>query len=61
MCNVSEGILEQGIQQGLQQGIQAMIRTVRKYGASDEEIVMQLIEEFQIDKTEAENYLKSVE
>lgn len=73
MCNVSEGLVERGIQQGLQQGIkrgiqqglqqgiQAMIRTVRKYGASDEEIVMQLMEEFQVDKIEAENYLKNVE
>lgn len=61
MCNVSEGILERGIQQGIQQGIQALIRAVRRYGASDEEIVIQLMEEFQMDRIEAESYLKNVE
>lgn len=54
MCNVSEGLVERGIQQG-------MIKTARRYGASDEEIIAQLMEEFQVDRTEAENYLKSVE
>ena len=61
MCNVGEGLvertLERGIQQGIQQVIGSLIKTARKYGATDEEIVEQLVEEFQLDKTVAEEYL----
>ena len=61
MCNVGEGLvertLERGIQQGIQQVIGSFIKTVRKYGATDEEIVEQLMEDFQLDKAVAEEYL----
>ena len=61
MCNVGEGLvertLERGIQQGIQQAIPSLIRTARKFGASDEEIVGQLMEEFQLDNKTAEEHL----
>jgi len=62
MCNVGEGLveraIERGLQQGLQQGISVFIRTVRRYGATDEEIIEQLQKEFQLDKSEATSYLE---
>lgn len=66
MCNVGEGLVEQGIEQGIERGIergieqsiQVLIKTIRRYGASDEEIINQLMEGFQLDKTKAEAYLK---
>ena len=42
----------------LQRGI---IKTDRKYGASDKEIVEQLMEELQVDREMAEEYLKNEE
>lgn len=61
MCNVGEGFaercIERGLQQGIQQGINAMIKTLRKYGVNDAEIVEQLVEEFDLDEATAREYL----
>ena len=49
--------MERGTKQGIQQAIPSLIRTARKFGASDEEIVGQLMEEFQLDNKTAEEHL----
>ena len=54
MCNVGRGLVEEGLQRGI-------IKTARKYGASDKEIVEQLMEELQVDREMAEEYLKNEE
>ena len=61
MCNVGEGLVERTLERGIQQVIGSLIKTARKYGAGDEEIVEQLMEEFQMDKTVAEEHLKKLE
>lgn len=61
MCNMrdigyEEGI-EQGIEQGVEKGIYAMIRTLRRLKLSDEQIVLQICEEFKLTAEEAREYL----
>lgn len=49
-----------GIEQGLKQGgILSLIKTSRKYGASSEQIVESLMEEYKLSKEEAETYVTS--
>lgn len=62
MCNLSEGLweraLEEGMEKGIEKGVIAFIKMARKYHASDEEIINQLMEEFQLEETKAKEYLK---
>lgn len=66
MCNLGEGIAEaaieqglekgmqQGIQQGMQQGkIEATIRTAKKFGVNDDNIIQTLMEECSLSEAEA--------
>lgn len=50
--------LSQGIKEGMAQGVSAMIRHCRKAGASREDTLSILMEEFSISKGDAEEYLK---
>lgn len=62
MCNLGEGIaeaaieqgLEKGMQQGMQQGkIEATIRTAKKFGVNDDNIIQTLMEECSLSEAEA--------
>ena len=61
MCNVGEGLweraMEQGFERGRQEAIRAMVRSLRKHGVCDGEIIGQLMEEFQLDETGAKQYM----
>ncbi len=50
--------LSQGIKEGMAQGVSAMIRHCRKAGASREDTLSILMEEFSISKGDAEEYLQ---
>lgn len=50
--------LSQGIKEGMARGVSAMIRHCRKAGASREDTLSILMEEFSISKGDAEEYLK---
>ena len=71
MCNLGEGIaeaaiergLEEGMQQGMQQGkIEATIKTAKKFGVNDDDIIQTLMEECSLSEAEAikelEKYLE---
>lgn len=47
--------------EGRMEGIRVMIKTARKYHASDDEILEQLMTEMSIDEDEARKYLKQAE
>lgn len=50
--------LSQGIKEGMARGVSAMIRHCRKAGASREDTLSVLMEEFPISKGDAEEYLQ---
>ena len=70
MCNVSEYFIErateiglsrgmeQGIQQGLEQGIKALVSSLRKLNQSNEFILSEIIEKFNITEEKAMKYLQ---
>lgn len=58
MCNLGEGIaeaaIEQGLEKGMQQGkIEATIRTAKKFGVNDDNIIQTLMEECSLSEAEA--------
>lgn len=61
---VKQEAWEEGIREGKKEGkkeggILALIKTSRKYGASDEQIIENLIEEYELSEDEAKAYLVS--
>ena len=85
MCNLSQGVLKQGLKEGLEQGLEIgreegraegreegreegraeerkenilkTIRISRKFHASEQEILQQLVEEFSLTEQEAQTYM----
>ena len=65
MCNVGEGLWERAMEQGLERGrqegrqeaVRAMVRSLRKHGVCDMEIIVHLMEEFQLDEKGAKQYM----
>lgn len=56
-AGLKEGIKE-GIKEGLKEGgIASLIKSYKKFGASDEQIIQSLVEEYELSKDEAETYL----
>lgn len=58
-------IKEEGIEEGLQKGLQkgeliGMIKTARKYGATDSEIIKNLICEYQLSEQEAVKLINEI-
>ena len=76
MCNLSQGVLELGLKEGLEKGLERgraegraeerkenilkTIRISRKFHASEEEILQQLMEEFSLTEQEARTYMAAV-
>ena len=53
---------EDGVEAGLQAGrAQGIIKTARKYGAGDQDILQQLMEELGVDEARAREYLSSID
>lgn len=57
MCNLSKGVEEKGIQKGLDKGIAAMILTLRELKISNDVIVKQICEKFNLTEETAKTYL----
>ena len=68
MCNLSQGVVEQGLERGRKEGraeerkenILKTVRISRKFHASEEEILQQLMEEFSLTEQEAQTYMAAV-
>lgn len=65
MCKALDELYQDGVNEGIHRGIhqgihQGIIKTARKYHATDDEIVSQLMEELQIDECKAKECLASV-
>ena len=58
MCKAIKEMIEEGRMEGRIDGI---ISTARRYHASEEDIIEQLMEEFDIDKEKAWEYLADIE
>ncbi len=61
MCTAIREMLEDSKSEGRMEGIRVMIKTARKYHASDEEILEQLVTELSINEDEAREYLKQAQ
>lgn len=66
MCKAIKEMIEEGRLEGRMEGrmegrIDGIISTARRYHASEEDIIGQLMEEFDIDKEKAWEYLANVE
>jgi len=67
MCNLSQGVEEKGRRlgraegrlEGLEAGIIALIKRVAKYGASKEDTILDVIEEFQLTPDQATQYVQT--
>lgn len=53
MCTAIREMMEDSRTEGMLEGIRVMIKTARKYHASDEEIMEQLMTELAISKDDA--------
>ena len=61
MCNLSQGIynqgLEKGIERGLEKGIIVTVEVLREDGASDADIVKRIMAKYNLTKEKAEEYV----
>lgn len=57
MCNLSSGILEEGIAKGRTEGISILIATLRELEHSDEQIIEQLTKKYNLSLEEAKRYM----
>lgn len=64
MCNVGEGVWERaeaaGEKKGRLEGISALVKSLRKFGATDEQIVAQMMEELGLTEAESKEYFDKV-
>lgn len=60
MCNLSKGILNEGIEKGIEKGkILGAVEAYRNIGLTDEQIIDKLVELFNLSRDAANNYLVS--
>ena len=59
MCNLSDLVEQKGIEQGIEQGINSTIRTFKKFSAGDDVVISSLIEDYNLSREKAEEYLKN--
>ena len=66
MCNLSQGVLKQGLKEGLErgraegreEGILATIEAYREMGLPDSEILNRIVKKFSLTEQEATAYLE---
>lgn len=68
MCNVGEGVWERAEAAGMKkgelkgrlEGISALVKSLRKFGATDEQIIVQMMEELGLTEAVAKEYFDKV-
>ncbi|MCI9596487.1 MAG: hypothetical protein HFE75_04150 [Firmicutes bacterium] len=50
--------LRQGLEQGIEQGVRSLIKTCKEFNIPRDALKVKLLEEFKLEDTKAENYLK---
>lgn len=58
MCNISEYFIEHAVEQGLEKGITILTATLKKNNFSDDLILNELMEGFQLSEEKAREYLQ---
>lgn len=61
MCTAIKEMMKDSRQEGRLECIRAMVKMARRYCASDEEILEQLVAELSVDENEAREYLRRTE
>ncbi|MBD5137520.1 MAG: hypothetical protein HDT39_16500 [Lachnospiraceae bacterium] len=61
MCNLGEGIMEDGIKRGIEQGIKCTIMLLRKENYTDDKIKLLIMEQYNLMEESADEYLHKTE
>lgn len=57
MCNLSQGIFNDGVQQGMKRGIQGVVELLRRAGLTDRKIIDEIMLQYHLSKEKAEEYV----
>ena len=61
MCNLSQGIfndgVEKGMEKGMEKGIQGAVELLHRAGLSDQKIIEEIMLQYHLSKEEAEEYV----
>ena len=57
MCNLSQGIYNEGMSEGLDKGIEGAVQLLRKAGLKDQEIMENIMEQYQLSLEDAKRYV----
>ena len=58
MCNLSQGIEKRGIEKGIEKGIRGAIDICRKLNLPEEEILRQIMQQYELSEDTARDYLR---
>ena len=57
MCNLSQGIFNDGVEKGMEKGIQGAVELLHRAGLSDQKIIDEIMLQYHLSKEEAEKYV----
>ena len=57
MCNLSQGIFNDGVEKGMEKGIKGAVELLRRAGLTDRKIINEIMLQYYLPKEKAEEYV----